>query len=98
MRAFLQDYRPNIVGLLKRHTGVNGKVSPESKKVLDKIVDSYVALMSMADFVEVSLLVLQNLGFKLTFTVRGGKHAGWQAQWFYIGPLGSRFYGSARAN
>ena len=58
MRVFLQDYRPNIVGLLKRHNGFNGKVSPESKQVLDKIVDAYVALMSMADFVEVSLLVL----------------------------------------
>jgi len=58
MRVFLQDYRPNIVGLLKRYSGYNGKVSPESKQVLDKIVDAYVALMSMADFVEVSLLVL----------------------------------------
>jgi hypothetical protein len=58
MRAFLQDYRPNIVGLLKRYNGFSGKVSPESKRVLDKIVDAYVALMSMAGFVEVSLLVL----------------------------------------
>jgi hypothetical protein len=58
MRVFLQDYRPNIVGLLKRHNGVSGKVSPESKDVLDKIVDAYVALMSMAGFVEVSLLLL----------------------------------------
>jgi hypothetical protein len=59
MRVFLQDYRPNIMGLLKRHNGVSGKVSSESKMVLDKIVDAYVALMSMADFVEVSLLVLR---------------------------------------
>jgi hypothetical protein len=58
MRVFLQDYRPNIVGLLKRHNGVSGKVSRESKEVLDKIVDAYVALMSMAGFVEVSLLLL----------------------------------------
>ena len=50
----MQDYRPNIFGLLKRHSGVNGKLSPESTKVLDKIVDGYVALMSMADFVDVS--------------------------------------------
>jgi hypothetical protein len=53
MRVFLQDYRPNIMGLLKRHNGVSGKVSSESKMVLDKIVDAYV------DFVEVSLLVLR---------------------------------------
>lgn len=59
MRVFLQDYRPNIVGLFKRHNGVNGKVSSESKKVLDEIVDAYVALMSMAHFVEVSLLRLR---------------------------------------
>ena len=58
MRMFLQDYRPNIVGLLKRYNGLNGKVAPESKKVLDKIVAAYVALMSMADFVEVSSFLL----------------------------------------
>jgi hypothetical protein len=58
MRVFLQDYRPNIVGLLKRYNGFSKKVSPESKQVLDKIVDAYVALMSMAGFVEVSLLAL----------------------------------------
>ena len=61
MRSFLQDYRPNIVGLLKRHNGVNGKVLLESKKVLDRIVDSYVALMTMADFVEVSVSIWQFL-------------------------------------
>lgn len=58
MRTFLQDYRPNIVGLLKRHNGVSGHIDPESKKVLGKIVDAYVALMSMADFVEVSRISL----------------------------------------
>ena len=57
MRVFLQDYRPNIVGLLKRYNGLNGQVVPESKRVLNKIVNAYVALMSMAEFVEVSFLL-----------------------------------------
>lgn len=55
MKVFLQEYRPNIVGLLKRYNGVTGEVSPESRKALDKIVNAYVALISMAGFVEVSL-------------------------------------------
>lgn len=58
MRMFLQDYRPNIVGLLKRHGGVSGNVLSESKDVLERIVDACVALMSMADFVEVCLFLL----------------------------------------
>ncbi len=57
MRVFLQDYRPNIVGLLKRYNGLNGQVVPESKKVLNKTVNAYVALMSMAEFVEVSTVL-----------------------------------------
>jgi hypothetical protein len=85
MRVFLQEYRPNIVGLLKRHNGVNGNVSSESKKVLDKIVDAYVALMSMTDFVEVSLLLLRTSDSLLTFPVRRGKYVGRQVKWFHIG-------------
>lgn len=61
MRSFLQDYRPNIVGLLKRYNGLTGTALPESKKVLDKIVDAYVALISMANFVEVSPYALLSL-------------------------------------
>ena len=75
MRTLLQDYRPNIVGLLKRHSGVGGIVSSESKKVLKRVVDAYVALMSMADFVEVCLSPPRICDTLLTFTVRRGKHA-----------------------
>ena len=60
MRVFLQDYRPNIVGLMKKYNGLNGQVVPQSKKVLNKIVNAYVALMSMAEFIEVSLLFDSN--------------------------------------
>ena len=54
MRLFLQEYRPNIAGLLKRFNGQNGTVQARSKQVLTKVVNGYVALMTMADFVEVS--------------------------------------------
>jgi hypothetical protein len=67
MRVFLQDYRPNMVGLFKRYNGFSGKVSPESKQVLDKIVDAYVALMSMAGFVEVSFYLFLRFKHLLTF-------------------------------
>ena len=55
MRAFLQEYRPNMVGVMKRYVGVSGGILPfETKKVLEQAVRSYVALAEMADFVEVS--------------------------------------------
>lgn len=53
MHHFLQDYRANIVGVMKKYSGVAGKVAPESRKLLEQIVNAYVALMSMTDFIEV---------------------------------------------
>jgi hypothetical protein len=83
----LQDYRPNIVGLLKRYNGFSGKVSPESKQVLDKIVDAYVALMSMAGFVEVSLLVLRFKHFADIYSTRR------KARWAVGRMVSHRFLG-----
>ena len=55
MRTFLQDYRLNVVGLFKKYIGMNGQVTEEARKPLDRVVQDYVALMTMADFIEVSL-------------------------------------------
>ena len=54
MRGFLQDYRPNMVGLFKRFNGINGKAAAKSQDLLKDIVDAYVALAAMSGFVEVS--------------------------------------------
>ena len=54
MRTFLQDHRLNVVGLLKKYIGVNGQVTEDARKPLERAVQGYVALMTMADFIEVS--------------------------------------------
>ena len=51
-RNFLLEYRPNMVGLLKRHLGINGKVEGGSKKVLGECVKSYVGLCVLCGFAE----------------------------------------------
>lgn len=53
LRGFLSEYRPNMVGLFKRFSGVNGMISPESRPVLRDIVKGYTALASATGFVEV---------------------------------------------
>jgi hypothetical protein len=54
MTSFLQEYRPNLVGLLKKYNGHNGTVSAGSRKVLESVIENYVALMAMTNFIEVS--------------------------------------------
>jgi Nuclear pore complex scaffold, nucleoporins 186/192/205 len=55
MRTFLTENRLNMVGVFKRYNGIGGSVSAESRTPLENVVKSYIALMSMADFVEVSV-------------------------------------------
>ncbi len=54
MRNFLSENRLNMVGAFKRYRGIGGEVAPGSRAVLEDVVKSYVALMSMADFMQVS--------------------------------------------
>ena len=51
-RNFLIEHRSNMVGLLKRHLGVNGKVDGGSKRVLGECVKSYVGLCVLCGFAE----------------------------------------------
>ncbi len=53
MRNFLAENRLNMVGAFKRDRGVGGEIAPESRAVLEDVVKSYVALMTMADFMQV---------------------------------------------
>lgn len=55
MRTFLMENRLNMVGAFKRYRGIGGEVAPGSRAVLEDVVKSYVALMSMADFMQVRL-------------------------------------------
>ena len=64
MRGFLQDYRPNMVGLFKRFNGINGKAAAKSQDLLKDIVDAYVALAAMSGFVEVSGFWIQMIVIK----------------------------------
>ncbi|KAF7512175.1 hypothetical protein GJ744_002337 [Endocarpon pusillum] len=52
MRNFLTENRLNMVGAFKRYRGIGGEVAPGSRAVLENVVKSYVALMSMADFIQ----------------------------------------------
>jgi len=52
IRTFLLDYRPNMVGLFKRSSGVNGTIPANSRTVLRDIIKAYTALSSMTGFVE----------------------------------------------
>jgi nuclear pore complex protein Nup205 len=51
-RTFLTDNRNNMLGLLKRYAGVNGKVDEASRKVVADCVRSYVGLCVIAGFTE----------------------------------------------
>jgi hypothetical protein len=42
-----------MVGVFKRYRGISGEIAPGSRAVLEDVVKSYVALMSMADFLQV---------------------------------------------
>jgi nuclear pore complex protein Nup205 len=53
MRNFLKENRANMVGAFKRYRGIGGEIPPASRPVLEDVVKSYVALMSMADFMQV---------------------------------------------
>jgi Nuclear pore complex scaffold, nucleoporins 186/192/205 len=55
MRNFLTENRLNMVGAFKRYRGIGGAVAAESRAALEEVVRSYVALMSMADFMQVGL-------------------------------------------
>jgi nuclear pore complex protein Nup205 len=55
MRSFLTENRANMVGVFKRYRGISGAVAPGTRTILENVVKSYVALMSMADFVQVRL-------------------------------------------
>jgi nuclear pore complex protein Nup205 len=55
MRSFLTENRANMVGVFKRYRGISGAVAPGARTILENVVKSYVALMSMADFVQVRL-------------------------------------------
>ena len=54
MRQFLVENRSNMVGAFKRYQGVGGRDLPGAQNLLRGVVKSYVALVSMADFVEVN--------------------------------------------
>ena len=54
MRAFLAENRLNMVGAFKRYRSIGGVVSSGSRAILEDVVKSYVAMMSMADFMQVS--------------------------------------------
>ena len=54
LRNFLIEYRPNIVGIFKRHAGIGGAAPEELKAGITALVKSYTALLSLVDFVDVS--------------------------------------------
>ncbi len=55
MRNFLTENRLNMVGAFKRYQGIGGEVAPGSRAMLEDVVKSYIALMSMAEFMQVRL-------------------------------------------
>ena len=71
LRGFLSEYRPNMVGLFKRFSGVNGTVPADSRPVLRDIIKGYTALASATGFVEVC--VAQNLHDTLLTSVRSSR-------------------------
>lgn len=58
IRAFLNESRLNILGALKRHQGINGEVPPTYRHTLQDVVKSYSGLISIADYLEVSLFTM----------------------------------------
>jgi nuclear pore complex protein Nup205 len=56
-RGFLSEYRPLVVATLKRQANIGGFrdiASDDDLKVLDEVVDYFVLLISLTDFLEVS--------------------------------------------
>lgn len=53
IRLFLNENRSNIVGAFKGYRGVGREVTSQSRAVLEDVIRSYTALMSMVDFVQV---------------------------------------------
>lgn len=55
MRNFLKENRQNMVGAFKQYRGIGGSVASDTRAALEEVVKSYVALMTMADFMQVRL-------------------------------------------
>ena len=55
MRQFLTDYRHNIVGMFKRYAGIGNAAAADPPEEVRDIIRSYTALLSMTDFIEVSM-------------------------------------------
>ncbi|KAL9106134.1 MAG: hypothetical protein Q9227_008782 [Pyrenula ochraceoflavens] len=53
IRQFLQEFRPNMVGMFKRYAGIGGKSGENLNEELNSIVRSYTALVQIAKFTEV---------------------------------------------
>lgn len=53
-RTFLIEYRPHMVGIFKKYSGVNGKVDDKSLPLLAECVRCYTGLISLCEFVDVS--------------------------------------------
>ena len=55
-RGFLIEYRPLIVATFKRQANIGGlKIDDETNiRLLDEVVDCFVLLISLTDFLEVS--------------------------------------------
>jgi nuclear pore complex protein Nup205 len=54
LRNFLTENRANMVGAFKQYRGVGPAIPPKSRPVLANVVKSYIAMMSMADVVQVN--------------------------------------------
>ena len=55
MRQLLSDYRHNIVGMFKRYAVIGNAAAADPPEGLKDIIRSYTALLSMTDFIEVSV-------------------------------------------
>ena len=53
-RAFLTDYRPNMVGVFKKYTGVSGKIDPAIRALVEECVRCYTGLSVLGGFIDVS--------------------------------------------
>ena len=51
-RTFLSDYRPNMVGVFKKFTGVNGKVDEKLRPLVAESVRCYTGLVTLSEFVD----------------------------------------------
>ncbi|OAP62814.1 hypothetical protein AYL99_02041 [Fonsecaea erecta] len=51
-RSFLTEYRPNMVGVFKKHAGVSGKVDQVLKPLVEECVRCYTGLAALSGFVD----------------------------------------------